>query len=180
MKGNKILYAGIAILILGIGFAVGTYAYYQTTVTGTVGGTVLAWECKAGEAGTTLSTSSFTIGLGDLYPGTSGYKTIEVNSGNMPADFTITFSNFVNMGSGSTHPYLNIYSTSAHATSDRIGNSGTINGETTLDNVTGKYKGTATFYYWWPYGANGDGTQGVEDYDPNAPSVRATITCSQK
>ena len=88
MKGNKILYAGIAILILGIGFAVGTYAYYQTTVTGNVGGTVLAWQCTANS-----QTASFTISLGSLYPGSSGSKTISVGA-TIAADYTITFNTF--------------------------------------------------------------------------------------
>jgi len=57
MKGNKIFYAGIAILILGIGFAVGTYAYYQTTITGQASGTVLAWWCKANDQSATFTIS---------------------------------------------------------------------------------------------------------------------------
>lgn len=161
MKGNKILYAGIAVLILGIGFAVGTYAYYQTTVTGTAGGTVLAWQCTANN-----QTASFTISLGSLYPGSSGPKTITIGA-TIDADYTITFTSFTNMGSGSNHPNLNLYKDSAH--SSIINASGTITGS-----VTGGSTSTATFYYYWPYGT------ASETYNSSAPSVNVTVTCTQK
>ncbi len=167
MKGNKILYAGIAILILGIGFAVGTYAYYQTTVTGTASGTVLAWQCTANN-----QTATFTITLGSLYPGSKGSRDITIAS-SIDADYVITFSNYTSMGSGSDHPYLNIYKDSAH--SSIINSGGTISGS-----VTGGSSKTETFYYWWPYGASGDGTQGAENYNSTAPSFKAVVTCTQK
>ncbi len=161
MKGNKILYAGIAILILGIGFAVGTYAYYQTTVTGNVGGTVLAWQCTANN-----QTATFTISLGSLYPGSSGSKTITVGS-TIAADYVITFSSFTNMGSGSNHPNLNLYKDSAH--SSIINSGGTLAGTVAAGGTS-----TATFYYYWPYGT------ASETYNASAPSVTATVVCTQK
>ena len=161
MKGNKILYAGIAILILGIGFAAGTYAYYQTTITGSVSGTVLAWNCTAnGE------TATFSISLGSLYPGSSGEKSITVAS-SIEADYVIRFGTFTNMGSGSNHPYLNLYKDSGHAT--LINESDTISGS-----VAAGGSDTAKFYYYWPYGDQ------IDDYNSNAPSVNVTVTCTQK
>ena len=161
MKGNKILYAGIAILILGIGFAVGTYAYYQTTITGTASGTVLAWNCTAnGEE------SKFTISLGSLYPGSAGSKDIQIAS-TIAADYTITFNSFTNMGSGSSHPNLNLYKDSAHATV--INASNTITGSVAAGGTS-----TATFYYYWPYGT------AAETYNASAPSANITVTCTQK
>ncbi len=161
MKGNKILYAGIAILILGIGFAVGTYAYYQTTVTGNIGGTVLAWQCTANS-----QTASFTISLGSLYPGSSGSKTISVGA-TIAADYTITFNTFTNMGSGSNHPNLNLYKDASHSTI--INSGGTITGSVTAGGTS-----TATFYYYWPYGT------ASETYNSSAPSVTVTVVCTQK
>lgn len=162
MKGNKILYAGIAILILGIGFAVGTYAYYQTTITGNVGGTVLAWQCTANN-----QSATFDITLGSLYPGSSGDKTITIRS-TIDANYTITFDNFANIGSGSTHENLNLYSDASHNSIINEGNSIT-------GSVTAGTTGTAVkFYYYWPYG------QAAETYDASAPSVTATITCTQR
>ena len=65
-KNNKILYISIAILVLAIGIAFGTYAYYQTTISGTISGNVAKWRFTAnGE------TSSVNLDLGDLYPGVS-------------------------------------------------------------------------------------------------------------
>ena len=161
MKGNKILYAGIAILILGIGFAVGTYAYYQSTVSGTIGGTVLAWQCTVDN-----QESSFTISLGNLYPGSSVEKTITLRS-SIDAEYTITFESFTNMGSESTHPNLNIYKDSAHSTV--INTSSTITG-----NITGgSSAGTpVTLYVYWPYGT-------YEDYNSAAPSVTVKVACKQ-
>ena len=170
MKGNKILYAGIAILILGIGFAVGTYAYYQTTVTGTVGGTVLAWECTANN-----QTASFTISLGSLYPGSSGEKTIDL-AATIDSNFVVTFDTFTNMGAGSDHPNLKLYKDSGHATS--IGTSGTLSNPNDFtvayNSTTQKYEGHAKFYYYWPYGT------ASETYKSSAPSVSVTVTCTQK
>ena len=168
MKGNKILYAGIAILILGIGFAVGTYAYYQTTVTGNVSGTVLAWWCKGPN-----DSATFTISLGSLYPGSAGEKSITITS-SMAASYTITFGEFTNMGSGSNHPNLNLYKTHGSGTSysDPIVEGGSITGTTTLSG--GTYTGTATFYYYWPYGTS------AETYNSAAPSVPVTVLCTQQ
>ena len=162
MKGNKILYAGIAILILGIGFAVGTYAYYQTSVTGTVSGTVLAWRCTANTVG---EEANFTINLGSLYPGSSGSKTITVAS-SIDATYTIKFTGFTNMGGGSNHPNLNLFEDSGHATP--------INASSTLSGtVSAGGSDTKTFYYYWPYGTT------TQSYNSAAPSVTVTVTCTQ-
>ncbi|MBQ4634593.1 MAG: hypothetical protein IJB71_04525 [Bacilli bacterium] len=66
-NNNKILYISIAILVLAIGIAFGTYAYYQTTITGTISGNVAKWSFTANG-----QTSSLSIDLGDIYPGKSG------------------------------------------------------------------------------------------------------------
>ena len=39
-KNNKILYISIAVLVLAVGILFGTYSYYQTTISGTITGTV--------------------------------------------------------------------------------------------------------------------------------------------
>lgn len=161
MKGNKVLYAGIAILILGIGFAIGTYAYYQTTVTGTASGTVLAWNCTAnGES------SSFEIPLGSLHPGSHGSKSITIAS-SIAADYVVKFDTLTNLGSESNHPYLNIYRDSAHSS---VINQG---GELTGSIEAGK-SATATFYYNWPYDPQ------IDTYNAAAPSIALTVTCRQK
>ena len=66
-KNNKILYISIAILVLAVGVAFGTFAYYQTTITGTISGTVARWSFKANN-----QKSTFALDFGSLYPGKSG------------------------------------------------------------------------------------------------------------
>ena len=163
MKGNKILYAGASLAVLAIGFAAGTYAYYQNTITGNVSGTVLAWNCTAKTKG---DGEQFTISLGSLYPGSSGSKTITIAS-SILADYKVTFNTFTNMGTGSNHPNLNLYKDSGFAT--KINASDTIDGEVTAGGTE-----DVTFYYNWPYGS------AKEDYNSSAPSVSVTVTCSQK
>ncbi len=163
MKGNKILYAGASLAVLAIGFAAGTYAYYQNTITGTASGTVLAWNCTANTKG---DGEQFTISLGSLYPGSSGSKTITIAS-SILADYKVTFNTFTNMGAGSNHPNLNLYKDSGFAT--KINASDSLTGE-----VTAGGSKEVTFYYNWPYGS------AKEDYNSSAPSVSVTVTCSQK
>lgn len=163
MKGNKILYAGASLAVLAIGFAAGTYAYYQNTITGTASGTVLAWNCTANTKG---DGEQFTISLGSLYPGSSGSKTITIAS-SILADYKVTFNTFTNMGTRSNHPNLNLYKDSGFAT--KINASDTIDGEVTAGGTE-----DVTFYYNWPYGS------AKEDYNSSAPSVSVTVTCSQK
>ncbi len=163
MKGNKILYAGASLAVLAIGFAAGTYAYYQNTITGTASGTVLAWNCTANTKG---DGEQFTISLGSLYPGSSGSKTITIAS-SILADYNVTFNTFTNMGTGSNHPNLNLYKDSGFAT--KINASDSITGE-----VAAGGSQTVTFYYNWPYGS------AKETYNSSAPSVSVTVTCSQK
>ena len=66
-NNNKILYISIAILVLAIGIAFGTYAYYQTTISGTISGNVAKWSFTANG-----QTSNLNLDLGSLYPGKSG------------------------------------------------------------------------------------------------------------
>ncbi|MBQ4633852.1 MAG: hypothetical protein IJB71_00710 [Bacilli bacterium] len=74
-KNNKILYISIAILILAAGILFGTYAYYQTTISGTISGNVAKWSFKANN-----QTSTFNLDLGSLYPGAEGTYTLELSA----------------------------------------------------------------------------------------------------
>ena len=162
MKGNKILYAGIAILVLGIGFAVGTYAYYQTTITGTAAGTVLSWDCDA-------VTSPATVQMPKLYPGDSGSFTINVTS-SITSSYSIKFTGLTNMGTGNaTRPNLKIYQTkNGTSYSSEIVNNTTINGTITTNGGSS----SKTIYWNWPYGA-------AETYSSAVPSFTYTVTCTQ-
>ena len=74
-NNNKILYISIAILVLAVGIALGTYAYYQTTISGTISGTVAQWSFKANN-----QTSTFALDFGSLYPGKSGTYNLELSA----------------------------------------------------------------------------------------------------
>ena len=168
MKGNKILYAGASLAVLAIGFAAGTYAYYQNTITGTASGTVLAWNCTANTKG---DGEQFTISLGSLYPGSSGSKTITIAS-SILADYKVTFNTFTNMGAGSNHPNLNLYKDSGFAT--KLNASDSLTGE-----VAAGGSKDVTFYYNWPYGDPDKGI-GKDTYNSAPPSFTVKVTCSQK
>ena len=75
---------GIALIVLAIIISVGTYAYYRTTVTGSIEGSILEWECKAGG-----SDQNFALTLGDLYPGKTGSFPINLSVKNFKARFEI-------------------------------------------------------------------------------------------
>ena len=85
-NNNKILYISIAILVLAVGIAFGTYAYYQTTITGTITGSVAKWSFKVND-----QTSAFNINLGELYPGKTGEYAIELSAedSDLPVVFEI-------------------------------------------------------------------------------------------
>ena len=88
-NNNKILYISIAILVLAVGIALGTYAYYQTTITGTISGNVSKWEIIS--MGVEPVTGA--ISLGDLYPGKKASYGIGIqNSGELDAYFELYFT----------------------------------------------------------------------------------------
>ena len=157
---DNILTVGIIVLVLGIGIAVGTYAYYQSTVSGNVGATVLAWDCKLGSSGVQKST------FANMYPGSSGSITFNITS-SVTSDYTINITGFTNMNSG-THANLKLYMDSAHSTVITTG--------TAISGSISSNGGTAskTIYYYWPYGT------ASETYSSAAPSFTYSITCTQK
>lgn len=173
MKGNKILYAGAALAVLAIGFAAGTYAYYQNTITGTASGTVLAWNCTANSK---PEGETFTLSMGALYPGKGGPLKITIAS-SILADYKVTFNNIKNMGTGSVHPNLNLYkkyNASTKTYTEVINDSETIPGEVAAGGTE-----EVTFYYNWPYGDPDKGI-GKDTYNSAPPSFSVNVTCSQK
>ena len=74
-NNNKILYISIAILVLAVGLVIGTIAYYQTTISGTITGTVAKWSFKANN-----QTSTFNLDFGSLYPGKTGTYNLELSA----------------------------------------------------------------------------------------------------
>ena len=95
---------GIAMIVFAIAVAGGTFAYYQSTITGNVGATILAWDCAN-------QTGSLTGALGDLVPGSNGSFALKVKSSNFVTNITVDF--FYN-DSANVPPNLKLYKESAH------------------------------------------------------------------
>ena len=155
------LYVGIAVLVIGIAFAIGTYAYYSTTITGNATGTTLAYTCT-GNNETNFTLAPFT----NAYPGYSATRTISLNA-SIYTEATINVSSYTNMGAGSIHPNLLIYSDENHtkAMSDGV--------NTITTTITPSSSTSVPLYIYWPYGNS------AETYDASVPSATITITCNQ-
>lgn len=83
-REKKKIIAGIFLMVLAVVISVGTYAYYRTTISGTVSGTILEWSCV--NDGTT---SSGSVNLGSLKPGSSGTFTFQIKSTNFVTDMSV-------------------------------------------------------------------------------------------
>lgn len=130
----------------------GAYAYYRSTITGEVIGTVAVWQFDANNT----SASSFNIVLtpdanststesSTIAPDTSGSFTLSLSTADsdLAADYIITFSNFSNVPAN-----LTFYNDSAFTQVTNIaGNGYSISG--TLDAHDNFSK---TIYWKWPYG----------------------------
>lgn len=144
-KRNLII--GIAMMVFAVAISVGTYAYYQTTLSGTISGTILAWDCKDGNI------SAATTSLGNLKPGTSGSFSFSITSANFKTDKSVflKYANTANVPAS-----FKLTKDSAHSTT--IAMSGSYPG-TAQFTTAGVNKGTATTYtvYWeWPYGTSAE------------------------
>ena len=80
-----IIFLALAFIIL---LGTGAYAYYQTTITGTITGSVAKWSFKANN-----QASTFNIDFGSLYPGKTGEYAIELSAedSDLPVTFELIF-----------------------------------------------------------------------------------------
>ena len=147
---------GIALMVAAVGLGVGTYAYYQTTLTGTVSGSITAWSFLVNNQAT-----SFTATLGDLYPGKTG--TVELNlsadASGLDVDAVVSFSGLTNWPAN-----LKLYQDANHTELITVGT-------THIDRtITAGHHDTVTIYYEWPYGTS------VEDGPATDQTASFTIT----
>ena len=159
-KNKSKLIAGIAMMVFAIALSAGTYAYYQSIITGTANGTIVAWECKAGGG-----SSTFTLDLGgDLKPNMAT-KTVPISLSvkNFKATFKVSLSE---IKVGETYPYklhddvkfyTNAATQNASTCLSRSGSATTdcklASTSTTLDATsTGLATGTINLYMVWPIG----------------------------
>ena len=129
---------GIAMIVAALGLGVGTYAYYQSTITGTVSGSISAWSFIVNE-----SPTSFSADLGSLYPGVSGQISL-----NLSAEASDLGVNAVVSFSGQTNWPSNL-----RLCTDANCNSVITVGTTTISRTiaAGEYD-TVVIYYDWPRG----------------------------
>ena len=145
-KRNLII--GIAMMVFAVAISVGTYAYYQTTLTGTVSGTILAWDCKDGNL--SVGTSS----LGNLKPGTSGSFTFSIKSTNFKTDQSISlkYANTDNVPAA-----FKLTKDSAHSTTIAMTSAYPSTPQISATNVAKSSTATTYTVYWeWPYGTSAE------------------------
>ena len=173
-KEKTKLIMGIAMMVFAVAVAGGTYAYYQTVITGTVSGTILAWDCVDGSG-------TLTAALGNLKPGSSGSFALKVKSTNFKTDITVQlkYANTANVPAN-----FKLYKDSAHATSIAMATTG---GTTaayvtafTESNVTKNTQKTYTVYYYWPIGTTKENPIASGSTSNNkALNITYAITCKQ-
>lgn len=168
----------LAIILFFVGLAMifaGTYAYYRSTINGTVSATITAWVFKANNSASsfaiTLSPTQNTTYNSTMAPGTSGSFSIDLStaSSGLAADYTITFSNFTNKPAN-----LKFYSDSSFTTETDITASGySITGTLNANSST-----TKTIYWKWAYGNDSSVTSDNSSVDKNV-SFTATVVGKQ-
>ena len=137
-NNNKILYISIAILVLAIGIAFGTYAYYQTTISGTISGNVASWSFKANN-----QSSTFSLDFGSLYPGKTGTYNVVLSAEDSELDVYYEF--IIHQAQLLTdHLYFDAAYTKGPNENGNgyVGMYGTISAGETI---------TIPLYYNWPY-----------------------------
>ena len=142
-NNNKILYISIAILVLAVGILIGTYAYYQTTISGTISGNVAKWSFKANG-----QTSSFNLDLGDLYPGASGTYNIELSAEDSELD--VYYEMYITCDD--CYPFDNYIYWDSELSKEVLSYKGI------YGTITAGSKIDIPLYFNWPYGDN------IEDY----------------
>ena len=158
---------GIALIVLALIISVGTYAYYRTTVTGTITGSILEWNCQAGG-----SSTNFALTLGDLYPGKTGSWPINLSVANFEANFTISLQNANNVDNlVFKHGNTVLCKSSGNPSGCTASYVETVNGATTGSGV-----GTTTITYEWPLGEAQ--TENIPESN-SASSITVNIVCSQ-
>ncbi len=157
---------GIAMMIFAVAIAGGTYAFYQTTISGTVSGTILAWDCNNGSDG------SGTINLGDLKPGSSGQFTLKAYSTNFKVDLVFKLNTGTNVPSNLK--FYKAKSGTNYSSAITLGtNAWTDNG------VAKGSTGKSHVVYWnWPIGTSAE-TPMASGTSNLTVTIPYTITCTQ-
>jgi len=141
-KNLKTTILGIAMMVVALGLGVGTYAYYQSTITGTISGSITAWSFVVNEQET-----SFTADLGDLKPGVNGSITLNLSA----ADSGLGVNAVVSFSGKTNWPANLKLCTDAGCTSEI-----TVGTTTISRTIAAGASDTVVIYYDWPRGEAGE------------------------
>lgn len=173
-KEKSKLIAGIAMMVFAIAMSAGTYAFYQSTISGVASGTIVAWECKAGGGA-----STFTLDLGNLKPGITRTVPVSLSVKNFKAKFDISLS-----GATSLPSAVSFYTANTNQSADNcLSKTGAATEtcklaltSTTLDaTTTGSATGTVNLYMVWPRGSAEKGPSTAA-----TAKINVNVTCTQQ
>jgi len=166
-KEKTKLIMGIAMMVLAVAVAGGTYAYYQSNITGTVSGTILAWDCI---------NNTGSVSLGNLKPGSSGTLTFSGKSTNFITQMKLELS-----WAATTYisPNLGIYKTKSGSTYSNKVNVGTTYTEVFANETVAKNTAKSfVVYYNWPIGTTAE-TALVTGTSNQTVTLNYRITCKE-
>jgi len=177
-KRQRTLAIAIILFLIGLIMVfIGTFAFYQNTITGTVNGSIASWVFKANNNASnfaiTLSPTQTTRTLNStMAPGTSGSFTINLSTEGsaLGVNYTITFSNFTNLPSNLKFYSDSAYNTETDITASGYSLTGTLNANSTL---------AKTIYWKWEYGTSSSVTTDNSSADKSV-SFTATVVGQQK
>ena len=157
-NSNLFLILAISFSVLVISGSV-TYAFYQSSISGIINGTIAKWDFKVNN-----KVDTFNLDFGELYPGKTGNVDLVLSAENSDLDvyYELIFQN----GTINSKLYwdsdhiIGIGSYNSSNTNLRVGRYGVIKAGS---------KETVTLYYNWPYGTSS------ENYSTNTPSASIKI-----
>ena len=150
----------IITIVISIIVVIGSvsYAFYQTTINGTINGTVAKWNFKANN-----QTDSFSLDLGELYPGKNGTYNITLSAEESELDVYYELI-FTGPGYGEGINYFMAWdSAGKNRLSVYVGRYGIITKGSSV---------TVPIYFYWPYGVE-------ETYNPNLTIPEVKIIARQ-
>ena len=158
-NSNSFLILASIFSILVIGSTI-TYAFYQSSINGTISGTIAKWDFKANNL-----TDSIKLDFGGLYPGKSGSVDLVLSAENSNLD--VYYELIFTRGNINSRLYWDSnydrgigYKGNMTLNEWRVGKYGFIKAGT---------KETVTLYYNWPYSSSS------ESYSGGTKSTQITI-----
>ena len=167
-KEKAKLIMGIAMMVFAVAVAGGTYAYYQSTITGTVSGTILSWNCTNGTG---------SLNLNGLKPGSYGSLTFKGKSTNFITNIKLelawTATTYI---SSNFSFYKTKTNNTSYSNAVSVGTSYTV--FDTKNSVAKNTNAEFTVYYYWPLGTAAESAP-VTGTSDQSVSLKYRITCTE-